>query len=259
MAEALSAHHLHLSLGSREVLRGVDAHFQAGQVTGLIGANGAGKTTLLRALAGVQPAAPGQVKLGEKDVVSGAELARRLAYVEQRPTSQWALTVEDIVLLGRQPHIRWPARLRQVDRDAVEAALREADVLHLRGQSIHRLSGGEQARVFLARALAAQTEWLLADEPVAGLDPAQQLRIMALLREKARQGMGVIVSLHDLTLAQRFCDKLLLLHEGKVLAAGAPEAVLADAHLEAAYGLFAHKGQFREQGFLVPWEPLSKD
>lgn len=254
----LSGQGLQVVLNGRPVLAGVDVDFVPGQVTGLIGANGAGKTTLLRSLAGLQPLRQGQALLEGQPIVVGLPLARRMAYLEQRPSSQWSLKVEDMVMLGRMPHIPWGQDPSTEDAAAVGEALRDTDALALRGEPLHRLSGGEQARVFLARALAGRPEWLLADEPVAGLDPSQQLRVMAVLRQKAAQGMGIIVTLHDLTLARRFCDRLVLLHQGRIQAQGAPDTVVEDANLAESYGLFAHRGHFREEGFLVPWEAVGK-
>lgn len=254
----LHAKGIQVALAQRQILAGVDGAFASGQLIGLIGANGAGKTTLLRSLAGLQPPTKGEVLLDEEVIVQGRSLARKMTYLEQRPASQWALTVEEVVALGRMPHIPWGNKLGKVDAEAVELALQETDTLTLRYQPIHHLSGGEQARIFLARALATQPQWLLADEPVAGLDPAQQLRIMALLRQKAGQGMGVIVSLHDLTLARRFCDRLLLLHQGEVVAEGAPDTVLTAQYLAESYGISAYYGEHEGEGFLVPWRPLSK-
>ena len=154
--------------------------------------------------------------------------------------------------LGRLPHRRAYSGPSAADRAAIEAALEAADVGHLRARTLHSLSGGERARVLLARALAVQAELLLADEPVAALDPLHQLQAMALLRSVARSGSGVVAVLHDLTLAARFCDRLIVLAGGRVLADG-PPSVLTDAVLAAAYGVDALRGEHGGEPFIVPW------
>lgn len=230
----LSAHGVSCQLAGRSVLHSVDLSLQSGQVVGLIGANGAGKTTLLRCLAGLQPEMQGQVQLDGVALTSERIPARQLAYVPQRPFSQWNIRVEEIVALGRLPHMATWQTPRAADAEAIAAAMEETGVSALSERAIHSLSGGEQARVFLARALATRASWLLADEPVAGLDAEHQLALLALFRRKAAEGAGILLSLHDLSLAARFCDRLVLLEKGRVLAAGEPEDVLTEAHVEAA-------------------------
>ncbi|XKH37412.1 ABC transporter ATP-binding protein [Azospirillum doebereinerae] len=143
------------------------------------------------------------------------------------------------------------------DRAAVERALARTDTLHLRRRIVGTLSGGERMRVLLARTLATEAALLLADEPVAALDPRHQLETMALLRDAARSGTGVVAVLHDLTLAARFCDRLILLSDGAVLADGPPDQTLTDANLRDAYGIAAHRGRVGDRPFLLPWTALS--
>ena len=155
--------------------------------------------------------------------------------------------------LGRLPYRRPFSPPSAADRAAVEAALAAAEVVELRRRPIGTLSGGERARALLARALAVEAEMLLADEPVATLDPLHQLRAMGLLRAAARKGAGVVVVLHDLTLAARFCDRLIVLADGRVVADGPPAAALTDAVLAAAYGVKALRGERDGEPFVVPW------
>jgi iron complex transport system ATP-binding protein len=232
---------LSVRLKGREVLRGLDFVAQAGELTAVIGPNGAGKTTLLKALAGLVPPAAGTALVGGHAVgtLQARELARRLAYLPQERTVHWALTARRVVALGRLPYRALGAGESAADRAAVDAALAAMDVGHLAGRPVPELSGGERARVLIARALAQEPGVLLADEPAAGLDPAHQLTLFRHFAALAAAGRTVIVALHDLSLAARFCHSVALLHAGRTLAAGPPKYVLSPEHLAAAYGIKA--------------------
>jgi iron complex transport system ATP-binding protein len=238
----------------RHVLDGVDVRLHAGEVLGLIGANGAGKTTLLRALLRLSPLSAGRVTLDGRDITGAAphRVAREVAYLPQDRSVFWPLPVARLVALGRMPH----AAPRLFGRDpadtghpAVERAMRRTDVLHLRDRAADALSGGERARVLLARALAVEAPVLLADEPVAGLDPYHQLAVMEVFRDAAAEGTAVALVVHDLSLAARFCDRLVLMREGTVLGDGTPHAVLDDANLARVYGVRVSRGP---DGTLTP-------
>ena len=248
----LSAQSLTAELGGRCVLDTVDFSIRTGELVGLLGPNGAGKTTLLRALAGLQAVQAGQVRLLDRAIDSYdlPERARRLAYLPQGGQCHWPMPVTQVVALGRLPYRAPWARIPTTDTEAVQRALRAADVAYLSDRTATELSGGERARVLLARALAVEAQVLLADEPTAGLDPAHQLGVMELLYSLARNGTGVVVTLHDLTLAARFCDRLLLLGEGRVVADALPRDVLTPENLQRTYGIQAHYGQ-TDQGLLV--------
>ena len=251
----LSAHQLSVSLGRRPVLSGIDLDLRRGAVTGLIGPNGAGKTTLLRALAGILPAA-GAVVLDGRTLArwSRRELARTIAYLAQDAPCSWPMAAGRIVALGRLPHLAAWQRPSAEDARAIEQALGEADVLHLAERNVLTLSGGERARVMLARALASGPRFLLADEPVAGLDPAHQLQVMMLLKARTEAGMGIIVTLHDLTLAGRFCDRIVVIADGRIKADGSPDDVLTANLLASVFALRAAHGQHGGRRFIVPWE-----
>jgi iron complex transport system ATP-binding protein len=249
----LCATDLHAAYGRHPVLGGVDVSLAAGEVLGIIGGNGAGKTTLLRLLAGLAVPSAGEVRLHGEPLQGGAQIARMLAYLEQQTLCHWPVSVQELVALGRLPHLGFGQSMRHDDYAAVEQALAEADVLHLRQRPATEISTGELARVLLARALAVQPQALLVDEPVAGLDPAHQLTVMQLLRRKAAEGMGVVAVLHDLALAARFCDRLLLLHQGVVVAQGAPATVLTPAHLRQALQVEVVTGEHEGQPYLLPW------
>ncbi len=251
---SLQASNISVQLADRPVLQDVNIAIRPTQVHGLLGPNGAGKTTLLRALAGLQTVDAGQVQLSDQplDSIPASRRARQLAYLPQGTECHWPLLAREVVALGRLPH-RAPWRsVPAHDAERIEAALREADVLHLADRPINSLSGGERARVLLARSLATGAEILLADEPVAGLDPSHQLQVMALLKARASAGGTVVVVLHDLNLAARFCDQLTLLNEGRVIAQGAPESVLAPAPLQQAYGIRAWYGEVEGERLVVP-------
>ncbi|MGH8560377.1 MAG: ABC transporter ATP-binding protein [Nevskiales bacterium] len=250
----LAATALRVELGHRSVLDGVNFSINSGELVGLLGPNGAGKTTLLRVLAGLQQKQTGSVRLLDRDLGSytASGRARRLAYLPQGGQCHWPMSVTQVVALGRLPHRAPWARIPPTDEAAVQRALRDADVAHLAERITTELSGGERARVLLARALAVEAQVLLADEPTAGLDPAHQLSVMSVLRARAQSGTGVVVVLHDLTLAARFCDRLVLLGEGRVVAVGVPSQVLTPEHLGSTYRIEAHYLQTEEGLLVVP-------
>ncbi len=238
MSALLTARDLGVTLRHRAVLAGVELDLAPGEVVGLIGPNGAGKTTLLRALAGLVPA-QGTITLEGRPLAdfTPAERGQRVGFLPQDGGVAWALPVAELVALGRLPHsgpFRAPG---SADRAAVDRALATLELEPLRRRPVTELSGGERARALLARVLAGEPRLLLADEPVAGLDPAHLLRVMAELRRLAAAGTAVVVVLHDLTLAARYCDRLLLLDQGRLVLQGAPLAVLGSAQAARSYGV----------------------
>ncbi|SDW39434.1 ABC transporter ATP-binding protein [Paracoccus sanguinis] len=199
-----------------------------GQFVGLIGPNGAGKSTLMRAALGLI-AAEG---ISDLAALPPARRARRAAWLPQTREVAWPIPVAALVRLGRRADPD-----RRADAPAVAEALAALDATHLRDRRATELSGGELARVLIARLLAQRTPLILADEPVAGLDPAHQLAVMALFRDLARQGRTVIASVHELGLAARFCDRLVLMDRGRLVADGAPAEVLTAPHLRDSFGV----------------------
>jgi iron complex transport system ATP-binding protein len=239
-------------------LHPLTTELEGGELLGLIGPNGAGKSTLLKAIAQLLPHS-GQCRLDDIGLerLSARERARRLAYLGQADQLQWPISVRDLVALGRHPFRgswwRGAGRPSAQDERAIEAALRAADVEALHDRRIDTLSGGERARARLARALAVEAPLLLVDEPVAALDPRHQLGGMAVLRDQCDAGAVVIVVLHDLTLASRFCDRLLLLDRGRVVADGAIDTVLDDDNLRHVYGIQAVRSAHAGRPYILPW------
>ena len=249
----VTASALTVSLGAREVVRGVDLTLAPGGLVGVIGPNGAGKSTLVRALLGLVRYR-GRVALdgADLDALPRGDIARKLAYLPQGQTLHWPLTVERLAGLGRLPHLAPMSRLSAEDRVAIDRALIRADAEALRTRIATELSGGERARAMLARALAVEAEGLIADEPLAALDPGHQIDVMDLLRAEAREGRLVVAILHDLTMAARYCERLLLLDQGRLVADGAPIEVLSEANLRAVYGIRARIEQGGEGLVVVP-------
>lgn len=226
--------------GGRWVLQGLDVALRGGEVLGVLGPNGAGKSTLLAALCGELAPDAGRVGLDERPLAEwpGPERARRLAVLPQSSSLSFAFRVEDVVGMGRLPH----ASGRHRDADIVERALRAADAWHLFGRNYLVLSGGERQRVHLARVLAqlwpgGEGQVLLLDEPTSMLDPLHQHTTLQAVRDFATRGAAVLVILHDLNLAARYCDRLLLLHEGKPHALGPVDEVLRAEPLREVFGL----------------------
>jgi iron complex transport system ATP-binding protein len=242
----VSAHY-----GGRIALDDVSLSFQPGRITGLIGPNGAGKTTLLRVALGFLPASSGDVRLLDRPLREWSDdaRARTIAYLPQSAESHWPLKAHRLVALGRMPHRAGFAPLTATDNAIVKEALARCDAVSLADRRMDELSAGERARVLLARALATAAPVLLVDEPAAHLDPAHQLQLMELLREEAARGTAVAVTLHDLSLASRFCDELVVLSKGRVAARGPADLSLSDAALAQVFGVSVK----RAENAVIPW------
>lgn len=225
-------------LGGRQIIAGVDLEVRSGAWLGLIGPNGAGKTTLLRAIIQAVPTS-GSIALDGRpvDTMSRRELARMVATVPQRPVLPSGMTVVDYVLLGRAPHVPYWGTEASGDLAAASDAMRALDLDSLAGRPLGQLSGGEQQRVLLARALAQDAPVLLLDEPIASLDVGHQQLVLELVESLRRsRGLTVVSALHDLTLAAQFCDRLALLAGGRLVAEGLGAEVLTEASIREHYG-----------------------
>jgi iron complex transport system ATP-binding protein len=253
-SRSLEVHDLSVSLGGSDILDRVSFDVKAGQVVGLIGPNGTGKSTAIRAILDVVKAQSGVISVDGQDVgvLAPRERAKRLAYVPQGAPVHWPLTAERIVALGRTPHLNPWQELGAHDRTVVREAMEATDCWSMRDRIVTTLSGGERSRVLLARAMAVQAPYLLADEPTASLDPLHQLQVMEIMRSIAATGVGVLIVVHDLSHALRYCDELVLLTGGKVLAAGSPDDVLTDGNLETAFAVKVSRWSEGGEQFLAP-------
>ncbi len=253
--QLLNAKNLSLNLGNKSVVEHMHIHINEGEFVGLIGPNGAGKSSLLRILAGLVKPKSGLVELTPQNVVTAIEKipaqlrARFMAYLAQHETPAWPLSVKNLVALGRSP---WNSSVNTNADDelAIQNALAMTDVDSLAERPVTELSGGELQRALLARVFAGNPKLILADEPIVALDVYHQLHIMELLQSHAQQGGAVIAALHDLSLAARFCTRLVLMNHGKLVAEGEPINVLTPENLAKVYGISAHV-DCREDGVVI--------
>ncbi|TCP61956.1 iron complex transport system ATP-binding protein [Rhodovulum bhavnagarense] len=246
----LSLSHLSVHRGPCPVVDDVTLEVKPGECVGLIGPNGAGKTTLMRAALGLI-AHKGDSSIAR---LSSAERARAAAWLPQMREIAWPVSVETLVGLGRTPHMGPAQRPGPLDRAAIDAALARMELAQFAGRRATALSGGEQARVLIARALAQEAPVLIADEPIAGLDPAHQITTMRIFSDLAAEGRLVLVALHDLGLAARFCTRLVLMHRGRLVADGEPADVLNSDNLARVFGLRAFMAETEDGPVFQPLE-----
>jgi iron complex transport system ATP-binding protein len=232
----------------RRILDSIGVELASGAVTAVLGPNGAGKSTLLGCMAGLLRPSHGTVALDATPLktLAADERARRIAFLPQIPEISWPVDVATLVGLGRIPFRHCAS---DADNEAaVLRAMHATRVAQWSQRTVTTLSGGERARVLLARVLAGESDWILADEPFAGLDPAHQFEAADLLRSLASQGRGVVLTIHDLALAARIADRVLILHRGRIVADGTPEAALTPPTLREVYGIDAQWFSVRDRG-----------
>jgi iron complex transport system ATP-binding protein len=229
---------LSVDLARRRVVEGASLTVSRGEIVGLVGCNGSGKTTLIRAALGLVRAAAGEARIGGDavGVLTAAERARRVGYLPQERIVGWNLPAWRVAALGAP--LRSPAAAREVALDA----LRRCGAAHLADRGVLDLSGGERAKVLLARLLATEAPLLIADEPVAGLDPAAQIQTLAILRAHAADGGAVLATLHDLRAAARSCDRIVVMAAGRVVATATADVAFTSEVLEEAFGLTSMPG-----------------
>ncbi|TGY90596.1 ABC transporter ATP-binding protein [Marinicauda algicola] len=244
---AASLQDARVRLAGRLVLDQVSLCLEPGELVALLGPNGSGKSTTIKAALGLLPLEAGEARLGDVPLraLGPRERGRRASYLPQTRRAVWSIEARDLVALGRFAYGSAPyERLSPADRAAVDEALERCDAADLARRGVDTLSGGEQARVHLARALAAGAPALLADEPAAALDPRHQYEAMALLRAEADSGRGVLVALHDLHAARRWADRVVVLDAGRIAAQGAPGEALDAGVLAQVFGVREGEGGF---------------
>ena len=239
-----------LQAGGTTIVQDASLSLKPGELVAILGANGAGKTSLLRILLGITKATSGSANLNGEDCygMSPSERAKIVSYLPQRRPLAWPFRVLDVVALGRFAHGAALGRLGPVDKAAVEDAIDACKLGELQHRSTDNLSGGELARVHFARAIAAKTPLLIADEPVAELDPKHQILVADLIRQYVNDGGGALVVLHEVALAARIADRLIWMKNGRIIAEGSPKETLNAEIMQDVYGVRAHVG-IDEHGF----------
>ena len=235
----LSASAIDYRIDQVPILKGIDFHVDKGELVGLIGPNGAGKSSLLRLLSGIEAPDRGEIRLQDQALaqISAQQRARWLGYLVQGAQAYWPFSVEKVVGLGRIPYQKWWQQASAEDQAKIEAAMGMTETLAYRNRIVTTLSGGEQTLVMLARIFATENHLILADEPVAALDPYHQLHVMEILRQHAQQDRAAVVVLHDLSLAARFCDRLYMLSHGGLECSGSVDRVLNKENIARVYGV----------------------
>ncbi len=228
------------AIPERVLLEPLSITLPARRVVGLIGHNGSGKSTLVKLLARQQPVSFGTIRFEGKALKDWGDrpFARKVAYLPQQTPLASGMLVKELVALGRYPWHGALGRFGQVDRDKVDEAMALTDIVPLADRLVDTLSGGERQRVWLAMLVAQDAECLLLDEPISALDVAHQVEVLSLVHRLSKdKGLGVVVVLHDVNMAARFCDEILALHSGKLIARGAPDAIMTPDCLKSIYGI----------------------
>ncbi len=235
---AIVVHNLSFSFGQEPVVEDLDFKVSNSEIVGIIGANGAGKSTIVKLLSKVLKPESGAIAIDENelDSLSRMGLARLLAVVSQISELPESFTVEEIVMMGRTPHIGFLASETKKDYEIVEKVMARTDVLKFKSRLLGSLSGGEKQRVVLARALAQEPRYLLLDEPTNHLDLNHSIELMRLIKQEVKNGLGVLLIMHDLNLASRVCDRLLVLESGKIVGQGNTNEVISKTLIRNVFG-----------------------
>ncbi len=236
----IEAQKLSLERSGRMILGNVNFKLEAGEFVGLIGPNGAGKTSLMRAMMRFDEHATGQCNLWN---MKPRKRAQHVGWLAQERQVAWDMNVTEIIALGRTPWRQGFAALNTQDQKAIADAINELGLKGFTERRFQGLSGGERARVLLARLLAQDTPFLMADEPIAALDPEHQIHVMEIIASLAKAGRGCLISIHDLGLAARFCSRLVLMNQGEIVAEGESAKVLSDEHLRRVFHIEAYRAE----------------
>jgi iron complex transport system ATP-binding protein len=247
------------SYSSTPSLRNVSLELRNSEVLGLIGPNGSGKTTLLKCINKILEPKQGTIMLDEQAIkkMSRLEVARQIGYVPQSSVDNpEGLLVFEIVLMGRRPHVTWQSS--EKDRQKVWAVLKLLNIEHIAMRNFFELSGGEQQRVLIARSLAQEAKVLLLDEPTSNLDIKHQLEVMDLTRKLIlNEKISAAIAIHDLNLASRFCDRIVMMKEGKIFAEGGAAAVLTTENIRLVYGVEVEINYSKKSPYIIPLEPVN--
>jgi iron complex transport system ATP-binding protein len=249
---------LTFSYRSTPTLNKVSMQLCDSEVLGMVGPNGSGKTTLLKCINKILEPKQGKILIGDQAInkMSRLDLAKQVGYVPQSTlNTNEATSVFEMVLMGRRPHVTWQSS--QKDEDKVWEALKTLNVEHLAMRNFYELSGGEQQRVLVARSLAQEAKVLLLDEPTSNLDIRHQLEVMDLTRKLVlKEKLSAAIAIHDLNLAARYCDKIVMMKDGKVFAAGEAKAVLTVQNIGVAYGVEVEIGYCKNNPYIIPIAPV---
>lgn len=245
----LQVKNLTLSRGEKQILKNQNLQLNTGELVVVLGANGAGKTSLLRCAAGLEPDANGDVRINETAIshLTSTERAKQIAYLPQKRPIAWPLRAFDVVSLGRYAYGIRVGHLAGTDLEAVKESIAECDLTDLQDRRMDTLSGGEAARVHCARAFSTRSNFLLADEPTAALDPKHQLSVMQLIRNYVDADNGALVVAHEANLAARFADRLIWMKQGEIIADGSVEDTMTEDMIASVYGVRSNISQTGNQ------------
>ncbi|HIE31094.1 MAG TPA: ABC transporter ATP-binding protein [Methanosarcinales archaeon] len=249
----LQIKNLAFSYGSTQILKGINMELGSSDVLGIVGPNGAGKSTLIRCIDRILVPQHGTVLLDGQEMkhMSSMEIAKRIGYVPQSISNTFPATVFDTVLMGRRPHLGW--RSSEEDIDAVLEVLRILKIKYLAMRDFNEISGGQQQKVLIARALAQDAEILLLDEPTSNLDIRHQLEVMEILTKLVKKkGISVMMAIHDLNLASRYSDRIIMLNGGSVRDAGDPVSVLTAENIQSVYGVEVIVKREADKPYIIP-------
>ncbi len=247
------------SYKSTKNLNAISLQLNKSEVLGLIGPNGSGKTTLIKCINKILEPKQGTILLGEQEIkkLSRTQIANHIGYVPQSSTyNQDTITVFEVVMMGRRPHVTWQSS--EKDAEKVWSTLKALDIEHLAMRNFYELSGGEQQRILMARALAQEAKVLLLDEPTSSLDIKHQLEVMELTRQLVKtENLSAMMAIHDLNLAARFCDKIVMLKQGKIYAAGTAQSVLNVENIKAVYDVQVEINYSHNIPYVIPLSAIN--
>ena len=233
----LKLHDIRFSIENNTILDGISAHFKPGKVHGIIGPNGSGKSTMLKNICRIWEPQAGTIILNDKDYrsIPRKELSKIVTLVPQQTNVSFPIPVYDIVAMGRNPHLGRFEGLKKTDQEIIDHALKQTNIYELKDRTINELSGGESQLSIIARAFATEAPLILLDEPTAELDIKHTLAIIGILSTLKEQGKTILVTLHDLNLARKFCDTISIIHRGKIFFTGSPEQAFSEENIRKVF------------------------